>query len=455
MEDAAVRLLVQEAVAAALIAFQAAQAPAAAAAVVPFAVTPAGAGADPFNFASPAGLKVFVLVTAPIDPIFGGEQVLLNDFLRKIWNRAETYGFTSILMVNDAAGRPRNLTREFGCISIADVRAAGAAVLRIEGRDHQASVMLRQLVMASITPELTDRLLLQQDKYTVDAAAIPAVGAAANLPVLMEYGPAMLLVLILMVSVETRATVSTIMAKLNNLEVLMEASKSNVEVFNIEVGKLIAGLRARNAPVPDLLTNLFSGYRNCGDKAFTEYMDRKEESYEDGTIAALTAVDLMQLALEKFKGLVGKGLWMVKSEDELQLVAMRAELHQIRQNAHALLKPPKEKTGKSGKGKDRNDKSKYAWKNVAPKGNEPHHKTFGGKKYIHCPHHEKTCWVLETNREGILHKTGCRKMAEAAGSQDSTAPATFAATEKQRRLAAALVSVMDEDGDADNEEDSN
>ena len=140
MDPAAVQLLVNNAVQAALQAFQAAQqqqqqAAMAAAVAVPFAVTPAGAGADPFNFTSPAGLKVFVLVTAPIDPIFGGEQVLLNDFLRKIWNRAETYGFTSILMVNDATRQPRNLTREFGCITIADVRAAGVAV----GRGYKSS----------------------------------------------------------------------------------------------------------------------------------------------------------------------------------------------------------------------------------------------------------------------------------------------------------------------------
>jgi hypothetical protein len=247
------------------------------------------------------------------------------------------------------------------------------------------------------------------------------------------------------------------MAKLGSLEALMENCKSNVETFNIEVGKIIAGLRARNAPVPDLLTNLFSGYRNCGDKTFTDYMDRKEENYEDGTIATLTAVELMQVALEKYKSLVGKGVWMVKSEDELQLVAMKAELHQLRQNAQAQAsqKPPKEKTGKTGKGKERND-SKWGWKNIPPKGDESHSKSVGGKKYIYCPHHEKSCWVLEVNREGILHKIGCKKMAEAATSPvPATAPVARAATEQQRRIAAALVGVMDEDAAREGEEDSN
>jgi hypothetical protein len=87
---------------------------------------------------------------------------------------------------------------------------------------------------------------------------------------------------------------------------------------------------------------------------------------------------------------------------------------------------------------------------------DDYHKTVSGKKYIYRPHHDNSCWVLEVNHQGILHKVGCKKMAEAAGSPAPAAqPATRAATEQQRRIAAALVGVMDEDAAREGEEDSN
>jgi hypothetical protein len=57
------------------------------------------------------------------------------------------------------------------------------------------------------------------------------------------------------------------------------------------------------------------------------------------------------------------------------------------------------------------------------------HKTVSGKKYIYCPHHDKSCWVLEVNGEGILHKIGCKMLAEAVG-----APAPVARTATKQQL---------------------
>ena len=58
-----------------------------------------------------------------------------------------------------------------------------------------------------------------------------------------------------------------------------------------------------------------------------------------------------------------------------------------------------------------------------------------------------------TPTDADLIPTG--KLAEVAGPTVAPAPATQAATEHQRRMAAALVGIMEEDGDPDGEEDSN
>jgi hypothetical protein len=372
---------------------------------IPFAINPAGgAGNAPWDLQSGYGLRLFLAVTAPIDPIFDGAVINLNDFLRKVWNRAESFGFTSILMIADSTGVIRNLTREFGCLSVENVKTAAVMYLRTETRNHQAAEMLRMLIQASIQPRLLDRLFHRRANYAVDIA-VP--GGVADL---RDDGPCMLLELISMVSVETRAMIANIKRQLNDLQPLMEECKSDVEVFNSKVEFLIDALNARKSSVPELLTNLFTGYKSCADKTFVKYIARKEESFEDGTLT-ITDTELMQMALEKFKTLSSKGTWLKKTTDELDFIAMQSQIKELKQN------PPKGKDAK-GKGKDGKDKTnrntgKYAWKGVAPKAGEPHEKAVEGKSYIYCPHHESTKWVLKVNNQGVEHKTGCLKMAAA------------------------------------------
>jgi hypothetical protein len=84
-------------------------------------------------------------------------------------------------------------------------------------------------------------------------------------------GPIMLFQLIGMVSIETRAMISSITDKLSNLVSLMEEEDSNIKNFNTKVNLYILALQARNAPVPDVVTQLFRAYKSCGDTTFAKY----------------------------------------------------------------------------------------------------------------------------------------------------------------------------------------
>jgi hypothetical protein len=401
----------------------------------PFAVNPAGGAANvPWDFQTSHGLKLYMAVTTPIDPIFDGAVVHMNDFLRVIYNRADAYGFTAILMVADSNGVVRNLTREYGTLTTADVKAAAIVYLRQENRSHQAAEMLRMLILASVQARIVDRLFHRKAGYRVDIALPGAV------PDVREDGPCMLLELISMVSVETRATVANIKRQLNDLQPIMEECKSNIEEFNTRVEGLIDALNARSATVPELLTNLFIGYKSCSDKTFVKYIARKEESFEDGTLS-ITDTELMQMALEKFKTLESKGTWLKKTTDELDFIAMQSQIKELKQNPPKGKKDPVPGKGKDGKA-NRNT-GKYAWKGVSPKAGEPHEKTVDGKVYIHCPHHGTTKWVLKVNQQGIEHKTGCRMMAAAIAGQGATPASTSA-----ERLVAAVANIEE-----DNEEE--
>ncbi|CAB9513065.1 unknown protein [Seminavis robusta] len=403
--------------------------------VIPFATTPAGAGNAAWDFTSSTGVKIFIASTNPFPVPYDGNESGLRDFLRQIWRRAVAYGWSTILVVTDTDGTPRNLTTQHGCLSLLNVRAHAVAYLRLEEREHQASSCLHKLLLGSITPKLVNRLMTREAEFTVNAAAAVPDGQPAPAPIMIEDGTCMLYELIKMVSVETKATVSLITKKLNNMDVLMEKVKSNVEEFNTLVDDLVAQLEARSATVPPMMENLFEGYANCSDRIFTQYMFTKQEVYEDGTIE-LEYPALMKMALERYKTLVSKDQWMKKSEDQMEIIALKAEVISLKAE-----KQPST-SAKSAPKKDQKSSyaDKFAWKLVAPKQGEAKEKTINNKTYVYCPYHDTTKWVLKVNDKGVDHLTGCTKMMEAKAAE--------AATQGQDKTAAALAGAMDDVGTA-------
>ncbi|CAB9526634.1 unknown protein [Seminavis robusta] len=428
MDAAAVRTLVQEAVQAAI---EATRIPPPPPRVVPFAVTPAGAGDAAWDFTSSTGLKIFVASTAPFAASYDGNESELRDFLRKILQRAQTYGWTQIFFIADDAGVVRNLTKEHGCLTLANVQTAAIANLRGTGRPHQATECLRQLIVGSVSAAIADKLYHRRANYTINAAAAAGEGEAIPAPIMKEDGTCMLYELITLVSVETRATVAIITKKLANLDVIMSEQKSNVEGFNSVVNDLVAALHARAATVPPLVTALFDGYAMCQDSIFVKYIARKQEEYEDGSIN-MTPERLMNLALEKYKILVSKKAWMKKTEEEMEIMVLKAEISQLRKTPSATGSSQQKKAATPRQGKD---DDKYAWKQVAPKAGEPQEKKVNGKEYIYCPHHQTTKWVLKVNNKGVEHRTGCSKLKESSsdandGTNGSMAAALANATEE-------------------------
>jgi hypothetical protein len=173
---------------------------------------------------------------------------------------------------------------------------------------------MQLFIKASIEPEVAIKLTQMQDNYTVIVQNERRID-----------GPLMLFRLIGMVAIETRATVSNITNKLGNLMEIMEEEKSNIKDFNTKVNLLILVLQARNAPVPDILNQLFTAYKACGDSSFAKYITTKEDLYMDGTMN-YTRPQLMKVVVKKFKTISNKGEWLKKSEEQLEFIAMKAQL---------------------------------------------------------------------------------------------------------------------------------
>lgn len=451
--------IVQNAVTAALTAVQAAQVQAPQA--VPFVLVPGGGNANqPWDFTTGNGLKLFQAATKALEPKYNGEDSKLQYFLDAIQERSSTYGMDSILRINvGTQNNPdiRMLTSEYGSITLEQIKTHAEVYQAVDDRRRQASAILVSLISNSVNAETWDELKHKDYSVTVQVGQNPA-------DVTRNDGAILLYQLINMVSVDTRATVSSIMKQLTGpgLSAIMESVKSDIKAFNKKVNMLMVALRARRREVPDCVPALFEAYQSCADSTFVAYIGRKEEMYEDNTIANLDNRTLMAMALEKYKTLVDKVVWMKKSKEELDFIALRSELEQTRKQL--TQRPPSgarrsgtsdRSTGSAGSNSSRqgpkND-GEWAWKSIAPKDGEPKTKQFRGKKYIYCPHHGDTKWVLEVNNKGIVHATGCRAANRSESGSTATTDSGSSSrspyrtpTKGDMAVARALASVMEDE----------
>jgi len=345
-----------------------------------------------------------------ISPVknYDGNQAGLYHFLDDVLDRADSFGWLPILHVKDDNAEMRWITSEFGLLTVDNLRAHAEDYMGKEERNQQASECLRKLIKNSVAPSLWDEIKLQQEDYTCQV-----IPAGATAPVSKLDGAMMLFALTRIVAVESRATVSSLLKQLNAMERTMEESKSDLKEFSHKVRMILVGLKARKTTIPDILPNLFEGYKSCGDRAFVEYMSRKEEEYEDGTLTDLKPERLMRLALEQCESLKDKQRWLQKSETELEFIAMTARLEAFTKQL-TQKRTPKKKTEESGRKAPWANDGEWTWKGIAPKSGEPKEKQFKGRWYVHCPYHRDTQWVLR-EKKGVSHVGNCnaRKKADA------------------------------------------
>jgi len=293
-----------------------------------FALVPgAGTANVPWDYNSPLGLKLCLAVTHPLDKKFDGSPEALQYFLDAIQFRADTYGLGPVLSIETGtalAPEKRALTHEYGAITRAQMVAHAMVYQGNDDRLRQSARTIMVLITQSVTAELMDELKQRKEDYTVDAIINPNVNPPVSEP--REDGPLMMYELIKLVAVNTKATVSGILRMLTGPVMCdtMQEVDSDIKQFNKKIHMLMVALRARRSEVPNIVPALFEAYQTCEDSAFCRYISRKEEEYEDNSIATLENNELMTTALEKFKTLTDKKVWKKKTKNELEFIALTA-----------------------------------------------------------------------------------------------------------------------------------
>jgi hypothetical protein len=274
---------------------------------------------------------------------------------------------------------------------------------------------------------------------TADTTAyhLPAIIAAdGDIP----SGPLLLKLIISRAHVDTRATVSFLRTSLTVLDEKMVELDSDVVAFNSYVKAQVKALNQRNQTTSDLLINLIKGYKKAEDVEFQDLIRRMINDYEEGKDVTINS--LMDATDNKYRTRKLNKEWSAPTKEQEQIVALTAQVEHLKKTP-AKLDPKKPK-----KNKDKD--TKWAWKDVLPKGNEPTTKLFEGKQYhVNCPYH-KGKWVCHTVEECFQNP------ANASPAGDLPSSGVRAATPASRRLqrtqlAAALLE-DDEDIDEQGEE---
>ena len=280
-----------------------------------FSLTPAKATRGILDYTSRAGERLYEAAIKELDSKkYDGEPDGLLSFLELLEERAHKNGWnTSILMIPSVTGTTsNNLIQDYGTITLERIKDHEETYIDTPSRDAQDTNLLYECIMNSVSREGKSKITMWKKDYWLNG---------------YSSGNLLLKVLIRECHMDTNATIGSIRQKLSNLDTYLPTVGYNISKFNMYVSSQVEQLRARGQYSNDLLMNLFKGYMAASDKAFVSYIDKKLETYEEGT--NIKSDQLMLWARQKYDLLMEKGLWNAPTEDEEKILALTAQVKQM------------------------------------------------------------------------------------------------------------------------------
>jgi hypothetical protein len=433
--------------AAATAAAAAAEAPPAAGEPPVFTLAPALANTAAFiDLTTSNGIKHFNKATEPLtkEPFNFADPSDLQVFLDLVLKKSQVWGWNPIFDIpvtnpSTTVTTNHNLLQEYGLIPLSAVRTQVSSYYATPTKRAQDSFMLCQALLSSLTLDFLKLITADANEYH-----LPAI-AANDGPV--PAGPLLLKLIIAQAHVDSRATVSFIRESLGKLDEKMIEVDSDIEAFNFYVKAQIKSLSARGETSTDLLVNLFKGYKVANDVEFADFIRRKVNAYEEG-VEDVSPLSLMADSLVKFKARKLVKKWSAPTKEQGQILALTAQINQLKSDRKpnnkqkASREPRNGNASRAGSG----NPNKWAWKDILPKEGEATTKSFEGKQYhVGCEYHPKQ-WVCHSTAE-------CSKNPANA---DSKGPSDGPDKPNKRRLKAAQLAaaVLEDDGGGDSAEDS-
>ena len=331
------------------------------------------------DYATKEGMTLYQKAVEPITPTFNGSADTLKLFLAQLKFKASANTWMRILTI-PVNGHPKNLIDHYGEITKVQLQNHANIYQAAGDRQAQSSSQLFQCLMASLTPELTAKVVNESATYMM------MVPDGEGNQVEEGDGPLLLYTIIKLASTSAYATSASIRSKLSALDQhLMTVKDFNLVEFHLYVKDLMNRLATLGETTSDLLANLMKAYRVVKDKPFQNWIGIQRSSWHSGTLTfEPDGEQLMALVEGFYKDAVLANDWMTQTEEEKTILALQAQLklqtrlrHNKNQNQRAFSKPE--------------------WMTTAPKPGESLEKSRDGKTYHWCSEHNS--WVLHKASE--------------------------------------------------------
>jgi hypothetical protein len=170
--------------------------------------------------------------------------------LDELRDRAFIYDWHDILLIKkQGMGDVRDLLDSYGEISFQEVKESANEYFNIPNRAAQESFMMYSCIINFLTNSAKRQVRLRGKRFPF---VIGGVG----------IGPMLLKVVMMVLHVDTRVSISAVRTKLSSLDAAMRDLNLDFEKFNEHVVKLLEKLSARGEETQDMLVNLFKGYNS-------------------------------------------------------------------------------------------------------------------------------------------------------------------------------------------------
>ena len=370
-------------------------APPAAAAVAPPAAVPAvvNNGRSPatnatLDYATVTHIKLFHKATEALPTPFSLSKPNIRVLMTELKERTQSYGWDTTVAVDvnantvvDAAGNHvtdyRNMLNVHGTITVGQIQRNTNRYIDANGRETQNNYQIFKCLSATVDEATKTRMAMDTEQYMY--------GANNDVPCGISY----LKILLSKAQVDTRATTNHIRNSLRSLDTYMvNVAKHNIVAFNDYVKEQILDLQAHGETTSDILVNVLIGYKACTDVEFKEYVRKQYDRYIDGE--DLMHETLMTKAEQKYQARVQDSEWNQPTDEQKEIIAMRAELKQMSQSKRKTATKPGSRTPKQTDGKTKNKAftGKWKWRAQAPKPGDPHTKKFEGAEWMYCKYHK-------------------------------------------------------------------
>ena len=343
---------------------------------VDFALTPGRFQSDKvIDYSTESGRKLYKGATDSLKSLHDLSAENLRDFITLLEQRAKMYDWINILEIPDEEHEKFiNMLKQYGSISLKDVREHAKTYVNNESRAAQDSQQMADCILNSLTVEARNSVTLCEDEYTIGEVV---------------SGTCLLKVVVRESHIDTNATTRIIREELTKLDSYMVSIDSDILKFNEHVKDLLKKLKARGAITHDLLANLFKAYKATSDKVFVKYIDQKKNDYDEGMY--VTPIKLMLLAANKYKTMKQDNEWNAPSIEQEQIIALRAQINKLKSSKANKGKPDAKETNddpQKSKSKWKRRDTRPSWMFVAPKPGEPEKKTVNGQVWHWCKKHQ-------------------------------------------------------------------